>query len=133
MAVKLLKWGLFTVIVSLLPFFLTGVDLWTDGKIDKLFSMWRRGDLLWPHGELLLVSIAIAADAAGGLIASGPRLGFIKIAAAGGAFILAIGAAGWYEKIQEHSAHVLSRIVEGSGVVFGLTIVVALVCTALED
>jgi hypothetical protein len=130
---RLVKWLLFTVIISLLPFIFTGVDLWTDGKLDHLLLMYRHGELLWPHGELLLVSIAIVADAAGGLIASGTTDRVDKLLLAGGAVILAIGAAAWYEKIQQPGAHVLIRIVDGSAVVFTVSILIGLITSALLE
>jgi hypothetical protein len=63
MAARLAQWIIFTVILALMPFIMTGVDLWTDGKFDGLFTMWQHGDLLWPKGELLIVATAIGAEA----------------------------------------------------------------------
>src|ERR1700677_1427829 len=130
---RLLRWVLFTVIISLLPFIFTGVDLWTDGKLDGIFDLYKHGSLLWPHGELLLVSIAILADAAGGLIASGTTDRFVTLLTAGGGIIFAIGAAAWEEKIQEPVTHVLPRIVDGSAAVFGASIFIGLVSIALAE
>jgi len=40
--------------MSLMPFIVTGLKLWDDGKIANPLSIWRDGSLLWPRGELLL-------------------------------------------------------------------------------
>jgi hypothetical protein len=136
MVSRLARWFIFTVVISLMPFIMTGCNLWTDGKIDDILRMWRYGDLLWPHGQLLLVATAIGADAAGGLIASSSGSGlvkFLKISSAGGCIILALASAWWYQKIQENFHHVAARVVEGTGVLFLITVCLSLFCKVLAE
>jgi hypothetical protein len=52
---------------------------------------------------------------------------------AGGGIILAIGAAAWYEKIQQPGAHVLVRVVDGSAAVFVVSIIIGLITSALVE
>jgi hypothetical protein len=133
---RLARWLLFTVVISLMPFIMTGCNLWTDGKLDDVLRLWRYGDLLWPHGELLLVSTAIGAEAAGGLIASssGPTVvKLLKISTAGGCIILALGSAWWYQKIQENLHHIPPRVVQGTGVLFLVTLCMSFVCKLLAE
>ena len=92
---KLLKWALFTVVVSLVPFFMVALSLWSGDKPLHLAS-------LWPHGELLLVATALAADAVGGLIPTSTRLGAAKVLSAGICVILLLTTALWYALIQGH-------------------------------
>ena len=137
MLARLIRWALFTVVLALMPFFMTAINLWTDGKINDLLHIWRHGDILWPRGELLLVTTAISADAAGGLVASGkdqnPLIQAIKVASAGGCIILAVGSAWWYQTIQQNTVHLTGRIVMGSGVILAVTLLVSLVCKALAE
>jgi hypothetical protein len=64
MTAKVVRWTIFGVVFALLPFILNALVLWSNDKEVKL-------SLLWPHGELLVVCAAIAADAVGDLIGSG--------------------------------------------------------------
>src|SRR5579863_1592711 len=96
MLAKLLKWLIFTVVVALVPFGIVALDLWDKG--DNLFA-WS---VLWPHGELMLVSTALAADALGDLIASDRPSGSLKIAAGGGCLVVLIITIAGYVLSQTH-------------------------------
>jgi len=114
-----------------------GIDMWTDGKINSVFAIWRYGDVLWPRGELLLVATVIGADAAGGLIASdggdSQILKSLKLVSAGGCILLSLASAWWYQKIQENGSHLTDRIVTGSAAILIVTIVVSFVCKMLAE
>ncbi len=69
MLAKLLKWAIFTVVISLVPFGVLALNVLIEGNDIQVAA-------LWPHGELMLVATALAADALGDLIASN-RLGGI--------------------------------------------------------
>src|SRR5437899_9488588 len=95
MGARLLKWAFFTVLVSLAPLILTGLILWADDKM--ILS------LVWPHGELLLISTAIGADAIGEMIPTGPTARNAKIVSAGSCIVLLIVSALWYAVVQVQS------------------------------
>jgi hypothetical protein len=125
MGAKLLKWGIFPVVVSLIPFVLVALSLWSDDKVVLLSS-------LWPHGELLLVSTSLAAEAVGDLIPTGPGAERVKIVSAGSCVILLIVAALWYALIQGH-AYRVSKISEGSIVLFLFTVMASACCKLLAE
>jgi hypothetical protein len=137
MIIRVARWLIFTVVISLLPFIMIDISLWSHGKLEEVFAFWRHGDVLWPRGEVLLVATAIGADAMGGLIASNSAndtIRLFKITTAGGCFLLTLGAAWWYANIQDSLPTLLGpREVTGSGYVLVATIVVSLICKALAE
>jgi hypothetical protein len=126
MTSKLLRWFLFAVVISLVPLLFTGLTLWGDDKIVSLAA-------LWPHGELLLISTAIAAEAIGGMIPTGPNAGSAKIVSTGACTILLFISALWYAVIQAHPGFKADKISESSLALFALTLVAALCCKALAE
>ena len=124
MGARLLKWAFFTVLVSLAPLLLTGLTLWADNKI--ILAM------LWPHGELLLISTAVAADAVGEMVPTGPTARKSKIVSAGSCIVLLIISALWYAVIQAHS-YDPGKISESSLLLFLATLVAALGCQVLAE
>ena len=69
---KLVRWFIFGVIASLLPFALTCLNLWTSKKSVKIENLFSRG-------ELLLVSTAIGTAAIGELIGTDNKNALLKI------------------------------------------------------
>ena len=124
MGAKLLKWVIFTVLVSFTPLILTGLILWADDKMVL--------SLLWPHGELLLISTAIAADAIGEMIPTGPSARKSKIISGGSCVFLLIVSALWYAVIQIHGFNA-GKISESSLFLFAATLIASLSCQALAE
>jgi hypothetical protein len=79
---------LFSVLVSLIPLLLHGVVLL--GQERPPSGIWTA---ILDHGELLLISTAIAADAIGDLVASGLRSEPGKVLAGGGCVLSLLFAA----------------------------------------
>jgi hypothetical protein len=125
MGQRILRWGIFTVAVSLTPFVLVAISLWSDDREVRVSA-------LWPHGELLLVSTSLAAEGVGGLIPTGPALSGAKIVSAGSCIVVLIVAALWYALIQSHTYRV-SRISTGSIVVFLFTVAASACCKLLAE
>jgi len=122
----ILKWLIFTVIVSLIPFGMVALSLWSG---DKPLSL----AVLWPHGELLLVATALAADGIGDLIPTNPTASRAKIVTAGMCIIILIVAGLWYALIQGHPEYRLSKISKGSMVIFGSTVLACMCCKILAE
>ncbi|MFZ5911684.1 MAG: hypothetical protein ACOYYU_16855 [Chloroflexota bacterium] len=80
---KLVKWVIFSVIVSLLPLFINLLLLYLNGIYLTIayFS---------PHGELLLISVTICAIAIGDVIGTGKKYLALKLLAAGGCVLILI-------------------------------------------
>jgi hypothetical protein len=129
MGARILKWLFFTVFMSLIPFLLTGLTLWIDPKPGKAFE-WSS---LWPHGDLLLISTAIAADGLGDMIPTGSWATKSKIVSAGSCVILLFLCALWYAVVQDHPSYPTSKISESSLWLFGLTLVATFVCKLLAE
>ena len=123
---RLLKWGIFTVLVSLIPFVMVALTLWSDDKDISLSA-------LWPHGELLLVSTALAADAVGSLIPTAPRWERSKIVSAGACIVLLIVTAFWYALIQNHPEFKIAKISKGTMELFVFTVIVCACCKYLAE
>ena len=121
MGAKILRWFIFTVRVSLVPFGVVALAKWADNAAFELSS-------LWPRGELLLVSTALAADAIGDLIPTGPSARSAKVATGGFCLLLILLTSLWYGLIQDHPGYNAGRVSEGSIVIFFVTVVVCLVC-----
>lgn len=120
---KLIHWAIFVVFVSLFPFGLIALSLWCGSAFDI--------KLLWPKGELLLVSTAIAADAMGELIGAGKEARGFKMGAGGLCFLSMLFSACWYVMIRDHPEWPASKICYGSIVFFLITLVSSLSCKAL--
>ncbi len=122
----ILKWLVFTVAVSLVPFGMVALSLWSG---DKPLSL----GALWPHGELLLVATALAADGVGDLIPTNPTASRAKIVAAGMCVIILVVAALWYALIQGHPEFKLSKISKGSMTIFASTVIACMCCKILAE
>jgi hypothetical protein len=119
---KLLKWGFFTVLISLFPFGLVALNYWlSTGQAIELSK-------LWPHGELMLVATALAADALGDLIASSRPSSSFKIASGGGCAVVLLLTVAGYILAQVHPQYAIVRISKISIITFVGTIVTCLSC-----
>jgi hypothetical protein len=88
---------------------------------------------LWPRGELLLISTAIAANAVGDMVPTGPSASSAKIASTGGCIILLFISALWYAVVQAHPEMKPDKISESSLILFALTLLAGLCCEILAD
>lgn len=86
---KLIIWTTFNVIVSSLPVVLNIMILFSNNKPIALFD-------LFSHGELLLISVAIAADAVGGMIYDKKFERARDIAYVSGCFLIIVFAVSWF-------------------------------------
>jgi hypothetical protein len=127
---KLIRWGIFSVIIALLPVFF---NLLTVGSRGGSLSLRQVAS----HGELLLISTAIAAASVGDLIASGSKLPMAKILAGGGCIVGLFLGSLWYADISAaQAANVVLNpawINNGSAIVFALTLVSSGSCVALAE
>jgi hypothetical protein len=121
-----MRWAVFTVLFSLLPFAIVWLGVWSDARPFDVMT-------LWPHGELLLVATAISADAVGDLVGSSPRAAKSKVVCAGACVILLFIAAVWYAMIQGHPTYPAQRIFNGSIALFGGTVLASFGCKALAE
>jgi mannose/cellobiose epimerase-like protein (N-acyl-D-glucosamine 2-epimerase family) len=119
---KLLRWSVFGILFALAPFLITILFRWSDGKDFD----WNA---LWPQGELLIASAAIAADALGDVIATESESSSAKIICGGGCILMVLGSGAWFGKIQTAAtAASTARITVGSAIIFVITLCVAVVC-----
>lgn len=85
MIVKLIRWFIFNIIIALLPIYFNCLYLLILGLQPTI-------EVLTGHGELLLISAAIAAVAIGEQVGSGRYLLILKLGAVGGCVIMLLGA-----------------------------------------
>ena len=120
---RLVKWILFSVIISLLPLVADGVNRISQGRSGIGQSVLTE---VLAHGELLLVSAAIAADAVGDLIGSGPEFKMLKYLAGGACLAIILFGSLWYAGIaaNSHDGRLLNNgmIARWSASILGLTV-----------
>ena len=117
-----LRWGFFTVLVSTVPLVIAGLISWGDSRF-ALASLVR-------HGELLLITVAIGADAIGEMIPTGERGVSAKIALTGIVVVLLIVAALWYAVLQVHQVPA-EKVLTSSSLIFVATLISSLGCRLL--
>jgi hypothetical protein len=117
MGEKLLRWAIFTVVISLVPFGLTAFNLYNS---DKLFGL----SSLWPHGELLLIATALAADAIGDLVPGNTNFTKSRIATVGLCVVVLLLTALWFASIQDHPEFSADKVSRGSEAIFVFTLIV---------
>ena len=125
---KLVRWTIFGVVFALLPFALNWWHMWTASGSNPWYVY-----QLWPRGELLLVSVAIAADAIGDLVGSGGSLLIFKLIACGGCVLALFIAAAWFSQSQFALNPNSIKISNASMCVFMLTIISGGACKALAE
>jgi hypothetical protein len=88
--------------------------------------------LVLAGGELLLISTAVAADAIGDLVASGPENRTFKVLAVGGCTISLLFAALWYaanSALRDTGQPInVNMVTKGSTIVFVFTVLAAGSC-----
>jgi hypothetical protein len=117
-SLPLAKWGLFTVAIAVLPFAGVGLIAWLG---DDPFSFAK----LWQHGELLLVSIALSADAIGDLIFStlhGTTRPLGRVVLTGVCLLLFGLEILFFALVQNNSRYNIDKISEGSIFFFVFTL-----------
>ncbi|HEY2588108.1 MAG TPA: hypothetical protein VGI81_20360 [Tepidisphaeraceae bacterium] len=126
---KLLQWLFFGVIFSLLPFVFTAVQFYGTPKHPQ-FAWW----VLWPRGELFLVSVGFAADGAGEALSIEGRFQHLKIVLVGLCFLVVALSAFGYAQLQSSAYSYPPIFVTSSSVAFFvLTFTCAGLCKALRE
>ena len=92
MAVKLLRWLIFSVILALVPLGVSWLIQLTHGVSPSLYSLLQ-------HGELLLIAAALSAAATGELIGSGDNLLKGKLVAGGVSLLIVVFSAIYFASI----------------------------------
>jgi uncharacterized membrane protein len=93
---RLLKWVFFSVLIALIPIGITFLNELTEDNAPAWLVIGKR---VLAHGELLLISAAIAADAVGDLIGAGKQYLTLKISSGGACMLIILSAALWYANI----------------------------------
>ena len=122
---KLVRWLIFGVIASLLPFVLICLNLWTSKKSVKIENLFSRG-------ELLLVSTAIGTAAIGELIGTDNKNALLKIVVGGTSIIAILIQAAWYAHANDAEKGLDARSVAVASLIFfAITIVCSFACLCL--
>jgi hypothetical protein len=125
--VKLARWFTAAVLIALVPFGIIWVHLWTHGSaVPRLYE-------LWPHGELLLVCVALAFDASGELIGSGIRARLFKVICGCLCAVVGALAAGAFSDAQFSTLPDPIKLSKLSLYVFACTIALSGGCKALAE
>ena len=126
MSAKLTRWFIFSVLIALLPIGFTYVHLVTDEKPASIA-------ILLAHGELLLISVALAADAVGDLIAGGTEKAVRKIISGGGCVITVIFASFYFADVSSRAQVNTGIVFEVSIAIFIFTLVASASCKYLAE
>lgn len=94
---RLVRWFLFSVLVSLIPLALTYVNLLLDGREAHLAMLLARG-------ELLLVSATLGAAALGELFPSGREHAMAKLLASGASVLMIVLSSVCFASIQSRQS-----------------------------
>jgi len=126
-----LRWFIFSVLVALVPLFITGVILITKETPPPILLT------VLGSGQLLLISTAIAADAIGDLICASIEYATLKIIAGGGCVIALMCGALWYAAnsamLEFGKPGRASTVTKGSLIIFLLTVISAGACKMLTQ
>lgn len=126
MKVKLARWVIFSVMIALLPLLFTYIYFLT---INKLITL----EALLARGELLLISVALAADAMGGLIASGKERPILKIMSGGGCLVSAFFASLYFAAVSSNTGVNASWVFWTSVIIFVLVLIAGASCKLLAE
>lgn len=118
---RILKWFLFSVLIALAPLAADGLNRLS--QISGTISLKPITVGILGHGELLLISAALAADTIGDLIASGEQFKTLKLVTGGASAIIILLASIWYADI----AGILlgGRALDFTTVAYGSSIILA--------
>jgi hypothetical protein len=126
--VKLTQWLIFNVCIALTPILINYLKVASvkDGHFEI--------DMLFAHGELLLISVAIAAEAIGGLMVSKSDKKLRKLLAGGASIMLLILASFWFADIvTEVEPLDVSFVASTSLIVFAVTLFTSGNCKLLSE
>ncbi|MDM8560771.1 hypothetical protein [Candidatus Parabeggiatoa sp. HSG14] len=130
---KLIRWFIFSIIITLLPIILSALSLETMGKLDSLSQ-------LIAHGELLLIATAISAAAVGELFISSSKLKILKVIVGGATITVLMIAASYFAEISTtylsgvtFDTQQIDVIVETSLWIFGISVFLAGCCLLLSE
>jgi hypothetical protein len=126
---ELTIWLFFSVLLALAPLLFNAAFIYVMGQNPTLVQLLK-------NGELLLIAVAIGADAIGKLMASGSNLRLPKIAAGGLAILLVIFCSLLFASIATSSLGVSLdpvRVASLSALMFGLTVITSMSCTVLAE
>jgi hypothetical protein len=125
LAIKLLRWLFFTVVIALAPILCCWHNLGLEGRIAS-------PELLLGKGELYLISCALAAAAIGELVATGWEQATAKVICAGGCLLIVVLATSAYAVIaghlEKHDDCCATEVASRSKILFICTIVAAAAC-----
>lgn len=121
-------WLIFSVLLALTPLIFNGATDFINGNNVNLSHLLGKG-------ELLLVSVAIGADATGKLIGSGKRNRLFQIIAAGACILLIIISSLLFAVISRSIANPIdiNRVSSSSSLMFLMVIVAGTSCTLLAE
>src|SRR5437899_3113676 len=119
MLLRLCQWLIFTVIVALSPFLIAALNVVSEQQT----LSWFPREQLWPHGELMLVTTALAADAIGDLFVHPSPRDAITVLSAGAFLILVIVTVAWYTMVQSHANYVANTVSRASLILFGFVVI----------
>lgn len=128
-AEKFTIWLIFSVILALAPLVFNAILTFAMGKVPAL-------NQLISKGELLIVSVAIGADAIGKLFGSGSPRKILKIATGGGCVILIVISSLLFSVISTTSLSATfdpNRVTTISVLMFIMTIITSGSCTLLAE
>jgi hypothetical protein len=126
MGERFARWLVFGVVIALLPLGFKYVVGLTDGPPPSTTT-------LLAHGELLLVSVAVAAAAVGELIGRGRRRVVFKLLAGGGCVATILFSSLYFAVVSERTVAHPEVVARMSMLLFGLTIVASGSCIALAE
>lgn len=125
---RITQWMIFNVCIALMPILINYVKVVSvKGKHFELSA-------LFAHGELLLVSVAIAAEAVGGLMLSKPEKKFRKLLMGGASILLLMFTSFWFADIVTEIGPLDAVfIARTSLVVFAITLFTSGNCKLLSE
>lgn len=129
MTEKFTIWLIFSVTLALAPLLFNASLMFISGKSPTLAQLLK-------NGELLIITVAIGADAIGKLFGSGSARKLLKIAAGGGTTLLVIFSSLLFSAISTSSlgtAFDPSRVAMISTVMFSFTVIAGGSCTILAE
>lgn len=124
---RLTVWLIFSVVLALTPLTFNAAVIFIAGR-NLTFA-----DIL-AHGELLIVCVAVGADAVGRMIGSGPHKKTLKILAAGGCILLIILSSLLFSVIAvSPGTYDAERVTSSSSFLFLMTIIAGGSCVLLAE
>ena len=129
--VRLVRWGLYSVLFALAPFFLISLVLYTkNGSVPTL-------PMLFGHGELLLVAGAIAAAAVGEAVGLGTRRHYAQLFCVFGCLVCLAATTGLFTyvspSVNPAGSSIPGLVSNVSIVIFAITLVASTGCMIMAE